>query len=94
MDVMLLIWEMNGNGAVQRVQCGKVRAMPGQKMKACLQVTLERTMCATMRCTSSGCMGLVTRSLSLFLKDWELAKVALSCRMALDMLCQEMHEAW
>ena len=27
-----------------------------------------------------------------FLKDWELAKVALSCHM--DMLCQEMHEAW
>ena len=33
-------------------------------------------------------------SLSLFLKDWNLAKVALSCHMALDMLCQEMHEAW
>ena len=33
-------------------------------------------------------------SLSLFLKDWDLAKVALSCHMALDMLCQEMHEAW
>ena len=32
--------------------------------------------------------------ISLFLKDWELAKVALSCHMALDMLCQEMHEAW
>ena len=31
--------------------------------------------------------------ISLFLKDWELAKVALSCHMALDMLCQEMHEA-
>ena len=31
--------------------------------------------------------------ISLFLKDWELAKVALRCRMALDMLCQEMHEA-
>ena len=29
-----------------------------------------------------------------FLQDWELAKVALSCHMALDMLCQEMHEAW
>ena len=29
-----------------------------------------------------------------FLKDWELAKVALSCHVALDMLCQEMHEAW
>ena len=31
--------------------------------------------------------------ISLFLKDWELAKVALSCHMALDMLCQEMHAA-
>ena len=30
--------------------------------------------------------------ISLFLQDWE--KVALSCHMALDMLCQEMHEAW
>ena len=31
---------------------------------------------------------------SLFLKAWELARVELSCHMALDMLCQEMHEAW
>ena len=29
--------------------------------------------------------------ISFFLKDWELAKVALSCHMALDMLWQEMH---
>ena len=29
----------------------------------------------------------------LFLEDWELVKVALSCHIALDMLCQEMHEA-
>ena len=27
--------------------------------------------------------------ISFFLQDWELAKVALSCHMALDMLCQE-----
>ena len=32
--------------------------------------------------------------ISLFLQDWELAKVALSCRMALDMLCQGMREGW
>ena len=32
--------------------------------------------------------------ISLFLQDWELAKVACSCHMALDMLGQEMHEAW
>ena len=28
----------------------------------------------------------------LFLRDWEFAKVALSCHMALDILCQEMYE--
>ena len=31
---------------------------------------------------------------SLFLEDWELARVVLSCHVALEMLCQEMHEAW
>ena len=30
----------------------------------------------------------------LLLQDWELAKVAPSCHMALDMLCQEMNEGW
>ena len=30
--------------------------------------------------------------ISLFLQDWELAQVALSCHLALDMLCQEMYE--
>ena len=32
--------------------------------------------------------------ISIFLKDWKLAKVAPSCHMALDMLCQGMQEAW
>ena len=32
--------------------------------------------------------------ISLFVQEWELAKVARSCHMALDMLCQEMNEAW
>ena len=30
---------------------------------------------------------------TLFLKDWELARVALSSHIALDMVCQEMREA-
>ena len=30
---------------------------------------------------------------SLFLEDWDLARVALGCHVALDMLCQEMHES-
>ena len=31
-------------------------------------------------------------TIALFLQDWEVAKVALSCQKTLDMLCQEMHE--
>ena len=30
----------------------------------------------------------------LFLEDWELARVALSCHIALNLLCQEMHKPW
>ena len=30
--------------------------------------------------------------IALFLQDWEVAKVALSCHTALDTLCQELHE--
>ena len=32
-------------------------------------------------------------SLSLFLEDWELGRVALSCHMAVDFSCQEMSDA-
>ena len=32
--------------------------------------------------------------MSLFLEDWALARVALSCHTALDLLRQELHEAW
>ena len=32
--------------------------------------------------------------ISLFLQDWELAKVVLSCHMALDMQCQELNGPW
>ena len=81
------------SGAAQRVQCERVKANLGRKTKVCLLVALEKAMRATMRCTSSGCKGLGGR-ICLFLKDWELGKVALSCHMALDKLCQEMHEAW
>ena len=32
--------------------------------------------------------------IALFLEHWELARVALSCHFAPDMLCQEMLEVW
>ena len=47
----------------QRVHCGKVRAKLGRKTKVCLLMAPGKAMCTTMRCTSSGSTGLVTRSL-------------------------------
>ena len=79
--------------AAQRVQSGRVKAKLGRKTKVCLPPHLVKATCAMMRCTSSGCMWSGDK-ISLFLQDWELAKMALSCHMALDMLCQEMNEAW
>ena len=34
------------------------------------------------------------RRYGLFHEDWEPARVALSCHLALDLLCQETQEAW
>ena len=31
-------------------------------------------------------------TIALFVQDWEVAKVALSCHIALDVVCEEMHE--
>ena len=47
---------------------------------------LVKEMCAMMRCTSSGCMGPLTRSLF-------CAGLGV-CHMALDILCQEKQEAF
>ena len=55
----VLVWGTNGKWPAQRAPCGRVKAKFGRKTK----VALEKAMCATMRCTSSGCMGLVARSL-------------------------------
>ena len=32
--------------------------------------------------------------INLFLEDCELARIAVSCHLAWDLLCQEMHDAW
>ena len=41
---------------------------------------------------SSGRIG-QARWWALFLEDWELGRVALSCHMTMDVLCQEMGDA-
>ena len=90
MDVMPLIWGKNGKLAAERVQCERVKAKLGRKTKVCSLAAFVKAMCATMRCTSSGCMG---PDLS-FLAGLGVGKGGTKLHMALDMPCQEMNEAW
>ena len=64
MVVKIRIEETCGHTVAQRVQCGKVTMKLDRRAKVFYRVFLERTLCAMVRCTSSGCVGLVTRSLS------------------------------
>ena len=80
-------WKMGCPRSPMRESEGEAR---GVKMRL---LPLVKAMSAMMRCTSSGCMGPLTRSLfSCRTGSWQ--RWHLSCHMALDMLCQEMHEAW
>ena len=63
MDVTSLVWGTNGKWAAQRAKSGRVKATRGRKTKVRPPAALVKVMCATTRCTSLGCMGLVTRSL-------------------------------
>ena len=56
------VWGTIGKWVAQRVQCGRVETKLGRKTKVCPPAALVKAMCATMRCTSSCCMGVVTRS--------------------------------
>ena len=97
MDIKLLIKGRRGKLVVQRVQNGKVRLKFGLKTKAILQVIFREDNVCNEALHVIGLYGpgdKVSLSLSLLLKYWELARVALICHMALDVLCQEMHEAW
>ena len=64
----------------------------GRKTKVCLLPHLTKATCAMMRCTSSGCMGPVTRSH--FSCGLGVGKGGTKLPRGLDMLCQEMNEAW
>ena len=91
-DVTSLVWETNGKLAAQRVQCWRVETQLGRKTKSV-------SCCGSREGTVGNALHVIGLygagdKISLFLQDWELAKVALTCHMALDMLCQEVREAW
>ena len=64
----LIVWLRKKEKTEMDVMLAKL----GRKTKVCLLVVLEKATWATMRCTSSGCMGLVTRSLfSCWIRSWQ-----------------------
>ena len=74
-------WKLN----CPKSQMWEIEDAQWSEDKVCLQMTLERAMCnEALRVIGLYGPG---DKISLFLKDWELAKVALSCHMV--MLCQE-----
>ena len=79
MAVNLLIWEICG---------GTQNALTGTATLKQCEHNVESLALNAVRQDQSG------ERFSLFLEDWELARVALSCHFALDVLRQEMHEAW
>ena len=93
MVVSFLIWETCGGKAVLKALTGKATLSHGQKNEGTSSSELwehnvESLALNVMGQDQSG------RKITLFLKDRELARVPLSCHIALDTLCQEMHEAW
>ena len=87
--VCLLIWEMSD---AQKAQIGTATANRGPKVKAFLRPMFASKMWTALLLHVIG-QNWSGEKVSLFLEDWELAGVALSCHIALDVLCQEMHEA-
>ena len=91
MDVMSLVWALGG-----KMGCPKspMWESEGEAWSEDESVSSSGSREGNVCNDALHVIGLHGGKISLFLQDWELAKVALSCHMALDMLCQEMHEAW
>ena len=63
-----------------------------RRRKTSRQTARVKTTWVMAHCLLSGGMDQATWLIAHFLQDWEVAEVALSCHIALDMLRQELHD--
>ena len=77
-------WETCGNTVALKALTGTATLSYGLKAKALLLQSEHNVESLALNAMGQDQL----------LEDWELARVALSCHMALDLLCQEMHETW
>ena len=93
MDVTSLVWGMNGKWAAQRAQMWESEGEAWLEDESVSSSAFrEGNVCNdalhVIKVYGRG------DKVSLFLKDWELARVASSCHVALRMLRQEMNGPW
>ena len=98
---MSLVWETNGRWAAHRVQWAALRVQwwesGDEAWSEDESVSSNGSRKGNVGNDALHVIGLCGPGdkISLFFQDWELAKVAkvaLSCHMAMDVLCPEMHE--
>ena len=93
--VSFLILETCGeHGCPKKSGSGQRRRLGGPKVNASLRPIFATTHVENLALHVIGLELVRRRGVPLLLEDWELARVALSCHVALDMSCQEMHDAW
>ena len=89
--VSLLTCETCGDTVAQETRIGTATANLGPKVKASPHPIFVSTMWKSLALHVLG-LNWSGEKVSLVLEDWELARAALSCHVALDLL--EMDEAW
>ena len=90
---MPLTLDTCGDTVSQKARIGTATANRGPKLKAFLRPIFASTKLVESLALHVLGLNWTGEKISLFLGDWELGRVALSCHIALDLLCQEMHEA-
>ena len=93
MDVTSLAWGMNGRWAAQQSPMWESAGEAWSEDESVSSCGSREGNVCNDALHVIGLDGPGDR-ISLFLQDWKLAKVALSCHMALDMPCQEMNGSW
>ena len=85
-DVTSLVWGMNGKWAAQRAQMWESE---GEAWSEDESVSTSGSRAGNVCNDALHVIGLYGPGdkISLSLQDWELAKVALTCHVALDVLC-------
>ena len=75
-----------------KVLCGTATALNGQDVRVLPSLEYHEHDVGNLALEVVG-QDWSSEVMSIFLEDWEVGRVALSCHMTMDLLCQEMRDA-